>query len=74
MPSRSRRPDGPATWDQVLARRVAAHHLDAPATGGLVPLVRRLCGVHAQLGSLAEAAIWLRYRRSGGAAPTCGGR
>jgi hypothetical protein len=50
----------PATWDQVLARRVATHHLDAPATGGLVSLVRRLCGVHAQLGSAAEAAIWLR--------------
>jgi hypothetical protein len=49
-----------ATWDQVLARRVAAHHLDVPATDGLVPLVRRLCGVHAQLGSAAEAAVWLR--------------
>lgn len=50
----------PATWDQVLARRVGAHRLDVPATDGLVPLVRRLCGVHAQLGSAAEAAIWLR--------------
>ncbi|HEY6744270.1 MAG TPA: winged helix DNA-binding domain-containing protein [Mycobacteriales bacterium] len=50
----------PATWDQVLARRVAAHHLDASAMDGLVPLVRRLCGVHAQLGSAAEAAVWLR--------------
>lgn len=44
----------------MLARRVAAHHLDAPAAGGLVPLVRRLCGVHAQLSSSAEASIWLR--------------
>lgn len=50
----------PATWDQVLARRVAAHHLDAPASDRLVPLVRRPCGVHAQLGSAAEAALWLR--------------
>lgn len=50
----------PVTWDQVLARRVAAHHLDTPATDGLVPLVRRLCGVHAQLASAAEAAVWLR--------------
>ena len=60
MPARARRPDLTATWDQVLARRVATHHLDAPATDGLVPLVRRLCGVHAQLGSSAEAAVWLR--------------
>jgi hypothetical protein len=50
----------PTTWDQVLARRVCAHHLDAPATAGLVPLVRGLVGVHAQLSSSAEAAVWLR--------------
>lgn len=54
----------PATWDQVLARRVAAHRLDVPATDGLVPLVRRLCGLHAQLASAAEAAVW---PRTGGA-------
>jgi hypothetical protein len=60
VPARARRPDLTATWDQVLARRVATHHLDAPAADGLVPLVRRLCGVHAQLGSSAEAAVWLR--------------
>ena len=60
MPARARRPDLTATWDRVLARRVAAHHLDTPSTDGLVPLVRRLCGVHAQLASSAEAAIWLR--------------
>jgi hypothetical protein len=48
----------PAAWDQVLARRVAAHRLDVPATDGLVPLVRRLCGVHAPIASAAaEAAI-----------------
>jgi hypothetical protein len=56
-----RAPAVPATWDQVLARRLAAQQLlDTPATGGLVPLVRRLGGVHAQVGSSAEAAIWLR--------------
>ena len=60
MPARTRRPGLTATWDQVLARRVAAHHLDTPSGDGLVPLVRRLCGVHAQLASAAEAAIWLR--------------
>jgi hypothetical protein len=60
MPALARRPGLTATWDQVLARRVSAHHLDAPSGDGLVPLVRRLCGVHAQLASAAEAAIWLR--------------
>jgi hypothetical protein len=61
MPARARRPpDLTATWAQVLARRVATHRLDRPAADGLVPLVRRLCGVHAQLGSSAEAAVWLR--------------
>lgn len=50
----------PATWDQVLARRLTAHRLDASAPAELVSLVRRLCGVHAQLGSAAEAAVWLR--------------
>jgi DNA glycosylase AlkZ-like len=60
VPAKGRRPGPVATWDQVLARRVAVHHLDAPSADGLVPLVRRLCGVHAQLASSAEAAIWLR--------------
>lgn len=60
MPARVRRPALIATWDQVLARRLAVHHLDTPSADGLVPLVRRLCGVHAQLASSAEAAIWLR--------------
>ena len=60
MPARVPRPALTATWDQVLARRVAVHHLDTPSTDGLVPLVRGLCGVHAQLASSAEAAVWLR--------------
>jgi hypothetical protein len=50
----------PVSWDQVLARRVTAHALVEPATDGLVPLVRRLCGVHTQLASSAEAAVRLR--------------
>lgn len=72
MPPRKRTPAAPAvpaTWDRVLAWRVGRHHLDAPAmpkpapprgASGLVPLVRRLSGVHAQLASAAEAAIALR--------------
>lgn len=55
------------TWDQVLARRLAVHNLQTPANTPLVPLVRRLCGVHAQLGSSAEAALWLRT--AGGIGP-----
>ncbi|CAA9261538.1 MAG: hypothetical protein AVDCRST_MAG41-2395 [uncultured Corynebacteriales bacterium] len=62
MPPRTKAtaPPVPATWDRVLAHRVRAHHLDTPATDGLVPLIRRLSGVHAQLASSAEAAVWLR--------------
>ena len=66
----------PATWDQVLARRVRAPtHLDAPATDGLVSLVRRLCGVHAQLGlgRGGRDLVAHRWERCG-AGPTCGGR
>jgi hypothetical protein len=48
------------TWEQVLAHRVTASCLTAPATGGLVPLVRRLSGVHAQLASSASAALAVR--------------
>ena len=63
MPPRRRTaavPAVPASWDRVLAWRVGRHHLDRPATDGLVPLVRRLSGVHAQLASAAEAAVRLR--------------
>lgn len=42
------------------ARHPDAHHPEAPATGGPVPLVRQLSGVHAQVTSSAEAALWLR--------------
>ena len=38
-------PAVPATWERVLAHRVRVHHLDTPATGGLVPLVRQLSAV-----------------------------
>jgi Winged helix DNA-binding domain len=52
------------TWPSVLAWRLRRHHLVDLDAADLVPLVRRLSGVHAQLGSAAEAAIRLR---SGGA-------
>ena len=70
MPPRRRAEPGiPATWDQVLAWRLDRHYLAEPAppgparrrgADGLVPLVRRLSGLHAQLASAAEAAAWLR--------------
>jgi hypothetical protein len=69
MARRPAAPAVPATWDRVLAHRVTAHGLDTPpgagtppgsGPGDLVALVRRLCGVHAQLAASAEAALWLR--------------
>ena len=69
MPRKRAEPGVPATWDRVLAWRLDRQHLTEPALpmpapprgeDGLVPLVRRLSGVHAQLASAAEAAIWLR--------------
>jgi len=48
------------TWPSVLAWRLRRHHLADLDAAELVPLVRRLSGVHAQLGSAAEAGICLR--------------
>jgi Winged helix DNA-binding domain len=47
--------------DQVRGFRLARQHLDrrAPA-GSLLEVVRALCGVHAQLASSAELALWAR--------------
>jgi hypothetical protein len=47
--------------DQVRAFRLARQRLDqrAPA-GSLLEVVRELCGVHAQLASSAELALWAR--------------
>jgi uncharacterized protein YcaQ len=47
--------------DQVRSFRLARHRLDrrAPA-GSLLDVVRALCGVHAQLASSAELALWAR--------------
>ena len=65
-PRRPAEPGIPARWDQVRAWRLDRHHLTEPAPpapgGGdrLIELVRRLSGLHAQLASAAEAAVWLR--------------
>jgi hypothetical protein len=49
------------TWEQVRAWRLARHHLDARVPRGeLLPVVSRLCGVHAQLMASAELTLWAR--------------
>ena len=47
------------TWDQVLAWRLRRQYLEAPA-GSAIDVVRRLCGVQAQVASAAEMAIGVR--------------
>jgi hypothetical protein len=50
-------------WDQVLARRLARHHLTAPAARkDLVEVVGALCGIHAQVMTSAEHSLGLRVR------------
>ena len=49
------------TWKQVLNWRVERHHLgERAAGGGLLPVVARICGLHAQLMSSAELSVWAR--------------
>jgi hypothetical protein len=53
------------TWPQALAWRMQRHLLD-PTAGGLpvVGVVRRLCGVQAQVASSAELAVRVRRKAS----------
>jgi hypothetical protein len=47
--------------ERVRAFRLARHHLDGRAPSGtIVEVARALCGVHAQLASSAELALWAR--------------
>ena len=48
------------TWGQVLAWRMRRQHLDPVDGGDAVEVVRRLCGVQAQVRSAAELAVALR--------------
>jgi hypothetical protein len=49
------------TIDHVLAFRLARHRLDRRAPhGSMLEVARGLCGVHAQLASSAELALWAR--------------
>jgi winged helix DNA-binding protein len=49
------------TWDQVLGRRLARHHLTEPATPErLADVVGEVCGIHAQMLPPAELSIGAR--------------
>jgi hypothetical protein len=48
------------SWRQVLAWRMRRQHLDPVDGGDAVEVVRRLCGVQAQVRSAAELAVALR--------------
>ena len=59
MPSES--PELRLSWRQAIAWRMGRHHLDrrVPSSQTLA-VASRLCGVHAQLLSSAELALWAR--------------
>lgn len=48
------------SWEQVLAWRLTRQHLDPVDGAGAVEIVRRLCGVQAQLPSAAALAVAVR--------------
>ncbi|MFI6815806.1 winged helix DNA-binding domain-containing protein [Nonomuraea sp. NPDC050328] len=51
------------SWSQVSARRLARHHLSAPAEGlPLAEVVRRMGSTHAQVMSAAELGLGLRSK------------
>ena len=51
----------PLTWDEVDARRLARNHLTVPAPADdLLGVVRRACGIQAQVLSAAELALSAR--------------
>lgn len=49
------------TWDRVRAWRLSRHHLDRRVPKGrLLDVVRDVCGIHAQVPSMAELQVWAR--------------
>src|SRR5436190_14336540 len=52
------------TWRQALALRMRRHLLDPVGTMAVPSVVRRLCGVQAQVASSAELAVRVRRRSS----------
>jgi hypothetical protein len=52
------------TWDQALALRMKRHLLDPIGTLSVPRVVRRLCGVQAQVASSAELTVRVRREAS----------
>lgn len=52
------------TWPQALAWRLRRHFLNPVGSGSIAAVVRRLCGVQAQVPSSAELAVAVRRNRS----------
>ena len=52
------------TWPQALAWRLERHMLRPLGNGAAEDVVRRLCGVQAQVASSADLAVRLRQKRS----------
>jgi hypothetical protein len=53
------------SWDGVLAWRMGRQLIDPVGTLGVTDMVRRLCGVQAQVASSAELALALRSQEPG---------
>jgi Winged helix DNA-binding domain len=57
--------DGPTvTWPQALAWRMQRHYLDPVGAASAVEIVRRLCGVQAQVASSADQAVRVRQQNA----------
>jgi hypothetical protein len=52
------------TWDQALAWRMRRHYLDPIGDRPVPAVVRRLCGVQAQVASTAELCVRVRRTKS----------
>jgi hypothetical protein len=52
------------TWPQALAFRMGRHFLDPVGSQPIADVVRRLCGVQAQVASSAELAVRVRRKSS----------
>ena len=54
------------SWDQVLAFRLERHFLTERAQqGNLLSVASALCGLHAQVTSSPELALWARVKALG---------
>jgi hypothetical protein len=52
-----------ASWEQALAWRMRRHYLVERASDDLVAVVDRLGGLHAQVMSSVDLALWARTDR-----------